>query len=713
MHRAQILAVGLLGAGLALAAQAAGNPLAPDERPTRTARAQNGQALSLPSTAAPAAIVSEYLRRSGHDDATVGSLKVERESRGRSGDRLHVRMSQEVAGLRVYDAYLKASLNGRGELVSVIENLAPGARGGVARAEIDAAAAVGAALRALGIGAGVPAVSGRQGETTSFARGGGFLEDTTATRVAIPMSDGSLAAGYVVITWRSSGNQLDETLVAGNGRVVDSFSRTNTDSYNVFTVDPNTTAQSVEPGGTGWLFGGDHSTVDIAGNNVNAYLDTDNDNASDGGGTTVSDGNFLSVFNPAVQPSDATNQNVAVQNLFYVNNVIHDRLHAAGFDEAAGNFQEDNFGNGGRGGDSVNAEAQDGGSLDNANFATPGDGRNPRMQMYLWSSPDPDYELVIDAPGSIAGTYLARGAVWGGTLDATGVTDDIVYASDGVAGGTVNDGCEALTTDVSSKIAMVDRGFCNFTVKAKNAQNAGAVGVIIVQNVADAPFLMGGEDATVTIPGIMISQADGATIKAETGVHGTMALRDPAPIMLDGDLDSDIIWHEYGHGLTWRMIGRMNGPLAGAIGEGMSDVLAIVVNDDDLLGEYSAPPAGIRAAPYDTWNEFTYGDIVPTEVHFDGELYGAIGWRLWENYQAEGLSADDLLGDLVDGMNFTGAHPEFEEMRDGILASVAGNTVRECAVWDAFAHFGVGEGASGTTRGSNMVITESFTTPCP
>jgi extracellular elastinolytic metalloproteinase len=87
-----------------------------------------------------------------------------------------------------------------------------------------------------------------------------------------------------------------------------------------------------------------------------------------------------------VQPSVGNNPDVAVQNLFYLNNVIHDRLYAAGFNEAAGNFQENNFGLGGNSGsDSVNAEAQDGGGTDNANFATPRDGRNPRMQMYLWS----------------------------------------------------------------------------------------------------------------------------------------------------------------------------------------------------------------------------------------------------------------------------------------------------------------------------------------
>ena len=77
---------------------------------------------------------------------------------------------------------------------------------------------------------------------------------------------------------------------------------------------------------------------------------------------------------------------VAVANLFYLNNVVHDKLYRHGFTEAAGNFQTNNFGRGGFGNDPVNAEAQDGGGTNNANFATPGDGTRPRMQMYLWNT---------------------------------------------------------------------------------------------------------------------------------------------------------------------------------------------------------------------------------------------------------------------------------------------------------------------------------------
>ena len=62
--------------------------------------------------------------------------------------------------------------------------------------------------------------------------------------------------------------------------------------------------------------------------------------------------------------------NASVTELFYTNNEIHDLFYRYGFDEVSGNFQAANFGRGGLGGDAVTAFAQDGGGMNNANFAT-------------------------------------------------------------------------------------------------------------------------------------------------------------------------------------------------------------------------------------------------------------------------------------------------------------------------------------------------------
>jgi hypothetical protein len=126
--------------------------------------------------------------------------------------------------------------------------------------------------------------------------------------------------------------------------------------------------------------------------------------------------------------------------------------------------------------------------------------------------------VTIDPPSSAAGTYEASGAAFGPPPPAAGLSGTIVAVNDGVMGagtppGTVTDGCEAYTVPAGS-IALVDRGFCAFVLKAALAQAAGASAMIVANNVASAPITMGGTDPTITIPSVMVSQADGATIRA-------------------------------------------------------------------------------------------------------------------------------------------------------------------------------------------------------
>jgi len=689
-------------AGLAVAAD---DPELFDAKRARVYKAAPGESLTAVSRAAAKDVVAGFLRTRGVSEATVRSLKAVAEQRASTG-LTHVRLEQHVAGLRVEGAYVKAALDGSGRLVHLIENLA-GAGGRVAAASVDERQALRAALAALYPAAKEdPASLSREGNTTRFARTAFFHAAPRVERVAVAMKGGALEAGHLVETWRAKDNLLHETLVGGNGRVLAVELRTNTDSYNIFPEHPADTPQQVVAGPGTWLFAVDHTTIDIAGNNAHAYLDTNANNAPDAGGTVVSDGNFLTAANLGQSPSTADNRNVAVQNLFYFNNVIHDQLYGHGFTEAAGNFQENNFGLGGRGSDSVNAEAQDGAGTDNANFATPRDGQNPRMQMFLWTG-KPSHEVEVGPT-----IYSAAGAAFGPALAGTGVTAVIEEAADATAPTT--DGCETITTDLTGKIALIDRGTCTFVVKVKNVQNAGAIGAIVVNNQGDTLLTMGGTDATITIPSVFVGQTDGNAIRGVLPFPGTIRLKDPPALQRDGDLDSDIIWHEYGHGLTWRMIGRMSGALAGAIGEGMSDVLAILANGDDVVAEYSfSDPIGIRSAPYTNYGR-TYGDVAGTSVHFDGEVYAAIGWRLRENFLGAfpPLTTDLLLDYMVDGMNFTPAQPSYEEMRDGILQSVANSgSGHDCLVWDAFADYGVGVGAQGRTRGPTVLVTESFALP--
>jgi extracellular elastinolytic metalloproteinase len=148
----------------------------------------------------------------------------------------------------------------------------------------------------------------------------------------------------------------------------------------------------------GWM---GTSTV-TTGNNVEAYLDTDANNAPDNNNSTgLSVGHassatqdFTFPFSTTVDPR--TQQAAVVTNLFYFNNIMHDFSYNLGFTETSRNFQVNNFGRGGTGNDSVRAEAQDGSGTNNANFATPPDGSRPRMQQYLFTSPNPDRDSSVD-----------------------------------------------------------------------------------------------------------------------------------------------------------------------------------------------------------------------------------------------------------------------------------------------------------------------------
>lgn len=131
------------------------------------------------------------------------------------------------------------------------------------------------------------------------------------------------------------------------------------------------------------------------GNNTEAY---DDDNANDnpdgkyaeGGGGLVFDFPLNTTYSAGDQSESA-----AITNLFYWANIIHDLSYQYGFDEVSGNFQENNYGNGGLGSDYVYSEAQDGSGTCNANFGTPMDGQNPRMQMYVCGARDGDLDNVV------------------------------------------------------------------------------------------------------------------------------------------------------------------------------------------------------------------------------------------------------------------------------------------------------------------------------
>ena len=527
----------------------------------RVHRAEGNAPLSPPSRGARADAVRSFLSQQGRG-AAAQSLHVTSEND--RGAVAHLRFEQRVAGLPVYGTYVKASVDDRGRVRSVIENVVD--PGPITPAGISSDEAI---LRAIGFHHPARALS-----PTSSAF---WYRTPSSARVAVPLADGGLVEGFLVETWENESNNLWHTVVDGDGGVVYAELRTASDTYKIFPNHPGVTPQVVVSGPgagnvqspIGWVT--NNTTI---GNNVDAYLDRDNSNTPDAVNArpVSATQDFIYAWDSAAAPTTTTNQNLAVANLFYLNNVIHDKLYRHGFVEAQGNFQTNNFGKGGLGNDAVLAEAQDGGGTNNANFATPADGSKPRMQMYLWTTATPNR---------------------------------------------------------------------------------------------------------------------------------------------DGDLDSDVVFHEYGHGLTWRMIGSMGGGLAGSIGEGMSDVLAIYMTGQDTVGEYvKNNTLGIRRFPYTNYPN-TYADANTTSVHANGEIYAAAMWKLRGLWLAAGYTMDELWDYVIDGMNYTPANPEFEEMRNGILQAVP-TQAQDCIVWDAFASFGIGVNAVGTDScviNCTINITEDFTKP--
>ncbi len=150
-------------------------------------------------------------------------------------------------------------------------------------------------------------------------------------------------------------------------------------------------------------------------------------------------------------------------------------------------------------------------------------------------------EVTIDSPSSAAGTYGAAGATFGPEPSEEGLAGDVVPVTDGSANPTL--GCGPLIGFPAGAIALVDRGSCTFLQKARNAQAAGAVAMIVVNNAPGDPSEPSGSDPSITIPVVMVSQADGNTIKAGLPASGRIS-HDPdsdfyTPLSISGRFITD------------------------------------------------------------------------------------------------------------------------------------------------------------------------------
>lgn len=134
------------------------------------------------------------------------------------------------------------------------------------------------------------------------------------------------------------------------------------------------------------------------------------------------------------------------------------------------------------------------------------------------------HTLTINSPGSVAGEYQVFVASFGpSTCEAPSISGELALTDDGTGATT---GCDAITNDLTGKIAVIDRGDCSFATKALNAEDAGAIAVIICNNVLEDNFPMGGGDLgdQVSIPSYMLRLDDCNLIRtALTTSGGAMA----------------------------------------------------------------------------------------------------------------------------------------------------------------------------------------------
>jgi len=311
--------------------------------------------------------------------------------------------------------------------------------------------------------------------------------------------------------------------------------------------------------------------------------------------------------------------------------------------------------------------------------------------------------------------------------------------------------------EIEGKIAMIYRGRCEFGTKSLNAQNAGAIAVIIcnVPGAGNDPTSDGNDPISngmgagadgldVTIPVFALGFEDCnrivATIEAGTPVIGKIKAEETGgPAEVSSGFDNGIIFHEYGHGISSRLTGGPNQICLNSdeqMGEGWSDffALALTVEPGDrgedprgigtfVQGE-DRTGRGIRRFPYSTdmnVNPQTFKDIKATTApHPLGEVWVDMLWDIfwayidkygydadWNNTESGNFRAVQL---VLDGMKMQGCAPGFIRGRNAIIAADQANTggENECLLWEVFARRGLGFFADGGSENNRNDGTENF-----
>ena len=405
-----------------------------------------GEYLSAPSEDSPVQIARDFLAsRAGElglvSDQVEQLQVADRYSSQHTGV-THIYFRQLVDGLDLIGADVNINIAADGRVINASSNLRASAQ---VEPQPQPTLSAGSAWQMLAAELGhtdaarPPVLAAAQGleQATLLAGGPLSLDDVPARLHYVSQPNGSpeLAWSFVV---RTGDHWYDASISAYSGELVRLDDWVAHASYHVFAWplrhpdDGNRSTQINPHDSTASPFGW-HDTdgvsgaefTDTRGNNVFAQEDR---NADDSGGSRPNGGAGLDFNFPldlSLEP--ISYQDAAITNLFYWNNVLHDIHYQYGFDEVAGNFQQNNYGKGGLGGDSVLADAQDGaaeGRFNNAFFGTPPDGGQPIMMMLEFNrtSPHRDSDLentiIVHEYGHGVSSRLTGGPSNAGALSA-------------------------------------------------------------------------------------------------------------------------------------------------------------------------------------------------------------------------------------------------------------------------------------------------------
>ncbi len=409
-----------------------------------------GGFLTEPSQERPLDIARKFLGNQlealGLDTEDLSGMVISDMYRSAPTGTTHIYFRQRHNGLPVLNSDININVSTDGRIVNVGSSFLAGLQGNVAGKagnskssvrdvgiafystdalpRISAAEAVIALANDYGWSSDVTAATiardlapANRGQRTLVSASSIAREDIAAELQYVPLSNGKVELAWRLNVQTVDGQHwYDANVSATNGRILGVTDWVSHARYHVFAApkeSPNDGPRTVEidPHNTiaspfGWHDTNGNSGAEFTitrGNNVWAYADRNGDDLPDAGSSP--NGLAALDFNSPLDLTQAplNYQAASVTNLFYWSNQLHDILYRYGFDEAAGNFQANNYGHTGVANDALLAESQDqadggpdGPQRSNANFSSPPDGQNPRLQMFLWNDATPDRDSALD-----------------------------------------------------------------------------------------------------------------------------------------------------------------------------------------------------------------------------------------------------------------------------------------------------------------------------